>query len=221
MSGVGQRSVVHCPVSWRSAALMVTLALAGCGAATTVPAPEDAVRSYLAAVRAGDAEALHALLDAETRAQVSADELVAAMAANEAELSEQADAVEEALGRGTDAQARVPLGDGERAVLIIEDGRWRLLGGVLDAPALRTPRDAVLALRRALRRRSMRGMSRVLAREPRAELEAEILQFLEDTEDDLDLEYEVRGSVATVRTSSGREVHLIREAGEWRVLEVE
>lgn len=193
----------------------------GCGATATVPAPEAAVHSYLVAIRAGDAEALHALLDAETRALVSPEELASAMTDNEAELTEQATAIEAALERGADAQARVPLGDGERAVLVIEEGRWRLLGGVLDAPALRTPRDAVLALRRALLRRSMRGVSRVLAREPRAELEAEIVQFLDDTEDELDLEYEVRGSVATVRTSSGREVHLIREAGEWRVVEVE
>jgi hypothetical protein len=106
-------------------------------------------------------------------------------------------------------------------LLVLEERGWTIDSGVLDAPVLRTPRDAVLALRQALQERNLRAIERVLARDTRAELEAEIDRFLGETADELDLEYEVRGNKAVVRTSSGREVQLVREAGEWRVRDVE
>ncbi len=92
---------------------------------------------------------------------------------------------------------------------------------MLDAPALLTPQDAVLALRHALQRRDLAAVLRVLARPTRAELEAEIRGFIESTDDALDLEVEIQGNEARVRTTGGRVVRLVREAGEWRVRDVE
>lgn len=193
----------------------------GCGGGTaSVDPPAGAVSEYGRAVQSRDAEAMWALLDEETRARVTPADLRRLLSENEAELGEQASLLGQAASRGVQARARVPLETGETVVLVLEDGVWRVDGGVLDAPSLRTPRDAVVALRRALQRRSMPGVERVLARQPRAELDAELRRFIEETADELDLEYEIRGNNARVRTSAGREILLVREAGEWKVLEV-
>lgn len=196
--------------------------LAGCAAGgAAVARPEATVEAYVRAVRAGDAQAAYALLDEATRSTLTPEDLARLMEENREELQEQGEELERRLGRGVEARAEVALPSGEEAVLVLEDGRWQLDGDVLGSPTLRTPRDAVMALRRSLMRRSLPGVVRVLARQPRAELEAEIERVLEETADELDLEYEVRGNTARVRTTGGREIQLIREAGEWRIVDVE
>ncbi len=200
------------------AALMTACAPA---ATTPIAGPERTLTNYVAALRAGDAEAAYQLLDEETRATLTLDRFRELLAENEAEVADQASGIEQALTEHVVARASAALPDGERAVAVLEAGRWWLLGGVLNAPVLQTPRDAVLALRRALLRRSLPGTFRVLARDARAELEAEIERFLEGTADELDLDYEIRGNQATVRTTDGRLIRLLREAGEWRVLNIE
>jgi len=193
----------------------------GCGATPGAGLPASAAQRYVQALRVGDAAAAHALLDEETRARVSVGELERLMQQNAAELGEQADAIAQSLeDEEIAATARVPYGEGGIVVLELERSRWKILGGVLDAPALRTPRDAVLSLRHALVRRSLPGVLRVLSRDGRSELEAEIQSFLDETEDELALDYEISGNHARVRTSGGAVIVLIREAGEWRVQEV-
>ncbi len=193
-----------------------------CGAASnrSVEGPEPTIQALAAALRAGDARALYELMSDESRAHLSQAEVARLLDENRQELLERAQQVEAALARGVPTRATVRLSDGELAVLERERAEWTIVGGVLDAPALLTPEDAVLSLRRALRRRSLRGVLRVLARGPRADLESEFRDFLDDTEDELDMEIEVRGDEAVVRWSTGREVRLVREAGEWRVADV-
>lgn len=222
--GAGSRRTVRASLRAvrRRVLPLLTVLLAGCGgAAQPVEPPGATLQRYVAAVRAGDEEAAYALLDEETRAEVGLEGFRELMQENREELRDQASELESLASQGVEAQARVPLETGETAVLVLEEGRWVLDGGVLDAPALRTPRDAVLSLRRSLRRRSLRGVERVLARQPRAELEAEIDRILEDTADERDLRIEVQGNQARVLTTSGREILLVREAGEWRILRIE
>jgi hypothetical protein len=200
--------------------LLVAVLLSGCGAvAASVEPPATTLAAYEAAIRANDVETAYALLDERTKREVTLGEFRSLAEANRAELTEQA----EELARAAEhvpAIAHVPLEDGETVQLVLEDGRWAIEGGVLDAPALRTPEEAVLSLRRALSRRSLPGIERILARVPRAEMEAERERILEETADDLDYDVEVQGNRAVVRLTGGREIELVREAGEWRVLEI-
>jgi hypothetical protein len=62
---------------------------------------------------------------------------------------------------------------------------------------------------------------RVLSRETRGEVEAEIARFLAASEDTADLETRVEGDAAEVRLGGGARVTLVREAGAWRVADVE
>jgi len=205
------------------AALLVGLISLAAGCGGTRPAverPDGTIVRYVRAARAGDAEGAYALLDEDTRAQVPFESFRTLMEENRAELGEQVDELDRLAAEGIEARAHIPLRGGETVVMVLEEGRWVLDGGVLDAPALGTPQETILSLRRALARRSLRGVARVMARQPRAEMEAEIERLLEETGDDLDLQVEVHGDRASVRTTGGREILMIRESGEWRILEV-
>lgn len=205
----------------RSGLLCLVCALYAC-AGGTVRGPDSALRAYLDATHSGDASAAYALLDDDTQDAVTLEEFAASMQENEAELRQQATLVGQTLDEeGIRSRAELHLDSGEAAVLTIEEGRWKISGGVLDAPALLTPRDSVLALRHALQRRDLNALLRVLARPTRADLESDIRSFLEATVDLLDLRIEIQGDRARVQTSSGFIIQLTREAGEWRIVEVE
>ncbi|MAQ16155.1 MAG: hypothetical protein CMN30_15360 [Sandaracinus sp.] len=206
----------------RTHGAMIALLVGCAGAPAPVAGPEATLEAYTEALRAGDARRLYALLDPATQEAVPFEEFAATLESNRDELAERAQEVEDRVKADeVVSRAEVPLRDGEKAILTLEHGRWALLGGVLDAPALQTPLDAVLALRHAVRRRSLRGLDRVLGREARAALEDERRRFLEETADSLDLEVEIQGNEARVRLTGGRVIRLVREAGEWRVVDVE
>lgn len=183
--------------------------------------PSRAILEYADALERGDADGAWALLDEDARRGRSREEHAALLEANGTELREQGDQLDRAArGDGVRAQARVRLASGETVVLVLEEGQWRIDGGVLDAAGLRTPRDAVAAFRRALMRRDLPGIERVLSRQTRAEWEEEIRRVVESTADEADLEVEVQGNRARVRTTGGGSIVLVRESGEWRVVDV-
>ena len=194
----------------------------GCAAgAAHAPGPADALARYAHALETGDAGAAYDLLDDGARARFSRERFVALMRDNAAEMREQGALMSAQAARDVPARALVRLGDDERVVLALGPAGWRLEGGVLDAPALTTPEDAIAALRRALRRRDLASLLRVLSRQTRAELEADIARVAGATEDELDLEIDVQGDRATVRTTGGGRIELVREGAEWRVRDIE
>ena len=200
---------------------LVALVSLGCGGAAGTSDPSSVVRRYGRALRAGDAPGAWDLLDADARRGRTEEEHTALMRANAEELRAQGEALVARAAPGqVAAQARVRLRSGEAIVLVLEDGRWRIEGGVFDAAGLATPLDAVAALRRALMRRDLRGVERVLSRQTRAEWEEEVRRVVDATEDPSDLEVEVQGNRARVRTTGGGSIELVRESGEWRVVDV-
>jgi len=158
------------------------------------------------------------LLDEDTQQQVTEEDLATLLEENAEELRERS---AEIAPERVQTRAVVELPTGESTVLSLEGEAWKIDGGVLGAPALVTPEDAIRSLRRALIRRGLRDVLAVFARSLRGEVEAEVRRFLEETADELDYETEVQGSAAIVRTSGGRIVRLTREAGEWRIVDFE
>ncbi|MCA9607857.1 MAG: hypothetical protein KC619_19745 [Myxococcales bacterium] len=201
--------------------LFLPLAFAGCGGGPREEGPSRTVQRYAGALARGDARAAWALLDEEARRGRSEEQHAALMQSNADELREQGAALGRAAGPETvDAHARVQLASGESVVLVLEEDGWRVDGGVLDAAGLATPLDAVAAFRRALMRRDLPGVERVMSRQTRAEWEAQIRRLVESTEDADDLEVEIQGNRARVRTTGGGSIELVRESGEWRVVDV-
>lgn len=211
---------------WIAAAALCAVAFGavGCGATATTrttPLPSATLAAWSRAVASRDARAAWALLDDDARGGLDEARFAALFVENRAELEGQAQAIAARAREPVVAQARVVLVDGEVVVLVLEDGAWRIDGGVLSAPGLRTPEDAVASLRRALQRRSLPGVLRVLARTTRGDVEAELTRLLDATEDPADLEIEVQGDNAVVRLTGGAHIQLVRESGEWRVVDVD
>ena len=200
--------------------VLVTL-LAGCGAGPRVEGPSNTIRAYATALERGDTDRAWSLLDEDARRGRTAADHAELMERNATELQEQAGALDRAAGSdAVEARARVTLASGETVVLVLEDGRWRIDGGVMDAYGMGTPRDAVAAFRRALMRRDLNGIERVLSRQTRAEWEEEVRRVVESTADPDDLEIEIQGNRAHVRTTGGGSIELVRESGEWRVVDI-
>lgn len=193
----------------------------GCAGGPGVEGPERAIRAYASALSSGDEDGAWVLLDEDARRGRSPEEHAALMERNARELADQSRALARAAGSdAVEARARVSLESGETVVLVLEEGGWRIDGGILDATGLGTPRDAVAALRRALMRRDLRSIERILSRQTRAEWEEEVRRVVESTADPDDLEVEIQGGRARVRTTGGGSIELVRESGEWRVVDV-
>lgn len=201
-------------------AIVPALAVA-CGGASA-EAPDRAVVSFARALEAGDAEATFARLDEGARRGRSRERHAELVAANASEMAEVGDDLGRAVDRGeVRTTARVRLRSGEEILLVLEDGGWRVDGGVLDAVGLATPEDTVAALRRALLRRDLLGLERVLSRQTRAEWEAEVRRIVEATADPEDLAVEIEGNRARVTTTGGGTIEMVRESGEWHVVDLQ
>jgi hypothetical protein len=205
------------------AALVATLL--GCGgapAARPTEPPRETLRAYAEALARGDVHAAYAL-EAET-AHRGRD--VAAHAERledaRAELAEVGRAIAAATDAALRAHARIPLESGEVVVLARDpDGAWRFEGGTLGAPALAAPPDALAALRSALVRRDLRAIEELLARATRATWEDEVRRVIEALEDPDALRVVVNGERATATTPDGGTIELVREAEEWRIVDID
>lgn len=205
----------------RAPLALALIALAGCASTppARVPEPGSTARAYFAAVKADNADAAYALLDPALRAELERERFDRLWRENRTEMLELAAAAERTDSQVV-AHARAELADGEEVVLVLQEGQWRVAGGVVDAQALGSPMDAVIAMRRALKRQSLPSLLRVLSRERQAAWLASFEETMDRTSDPLDLRVEVSGDEAIVHTSDGGEIHLKREAGKWRVWDV-
>lgn len=193
----------------------------GCASGPSRPAgdPGAALRAFLGAVEADQLDAAYRMLHPELRRSLSPARFAELARDNQAELR----ALAEQLAR-TDAElritTRVVTARGEAVTVVVEDGEYRIAGGVLDAYALASPLDAVAELRRALQRESLPLLMHVLSSERRAAWIAAFGETLERTEDPLDLRVEIHGDTAVVHLTGGGEIHLRKEADRWHVHDV-
>jgi hypothetical protein len=184
--------------------------------------PAATVLAWSEAMARGDVEALWALLASSVREGTDRERFGAALADAAEELRAQATALRARARAGeVVARARQTLASGEAVTLVRDPDGWRMDGGVLDAGGLRSPEDAVIALRRALLRRSLPGVLRLLARGVRAQVEAELARVIDATAHPEALDARVDGDDAVVVLPGGGAVRLRREASEWRIVDVE
>lgn len=198
----------------------VCLALA-CASGPSRPAgdPERALHTFLSAVRDDKLDVAYATLHPELRRSISRQRFAELARDNKRELldlAEQLKRVDEQVW----VQAKVVTARGETVTVVLEDGQYRIAGGVLDAHALATPLDAVSELRRALQRESLPLLLHVLSSERRAAWLAAFGDTLARTEDPLDLRVEIHGDTAIVYVTGGGEIHLRKEAARWHVHDV-
>ncbi|MDD9971468.1 MAG: hypothetical protein OXR73_34825 [Myxococcales bacterium] len=185
-----------------------------------MPGPQAAARAFAGAIERLDPKGVYASMHSRARADTSFPDFARAFADNQAELLELA-----SLLRTRDIEVRacaeVELSDGELVTLVLEQGGWRLSGAFLDGRALATPRDTVVALHRALLRRDLSALLRILTSERRAGWLAALGRSLDASADPLDLRIEVQGERATATAPDGTRIHLRRESGTWHLADIE
>ena len=187
------------------------VAVVGCGGMPARQEPRETLTLLTTALRDRDAATLAVLLDRPET------EVATPLADAPEQLTQLADRVDAAP---LEESARVYVVSGERFRVVREEGRWRVDRGLLGVPALARPEDAVIAFHDALARARWADLATVLASAPRAELEDEARRWLEGTRDVDALQVGVDGDTAVVRTPTGGTIDLVREAGEWRIVEL-
>lgn len=115
------------------------------------------------------------------------------------------------------AVAEVPYVDGERAILEVEEGRFRISAAAGLPFGARTPGAALAGLRNALSQRSYSALVRVLSSDTRGALEGDMKTLIQGLERPDSLDVKVHGESAEVSVPGGHRVLLKREAGVWRV----
>jgi hypothetical protein len=190
--------------------------LSGCAVGSAMPDPEPAVTAYVEAVRAGDAEAIHAMMSEESRRAISVDELRRVLSEQKAEMKEHADSLA-ADERILTARAEVRYDDGEIVSLDLDDGEFRVTAADALPAAAKTPAQALSQLRRVLARRSYAGLLRVLSPRTRAAIERDMRSLVEGLTDPESLQVDVVGDRATIQVPGGHQVRLRREDGVWHV----
>jgi len=192
-----------------------------CASTSARPAgdPARALQTFLAAVRQDKLDVAYHALHPELRRTISRARFAELARDNKQELIDLAAQLER-VDEQVRVQATVVTARGEAVAVVLEDGEYRLAGGVLDAHALSTPLDAISELRRALQRESLPLLMHVLSSERRAAWLAAFGETLERTEDPLDLRVEIQGDTAIVYLTGGGEIHLRKEADAWHVHDV-
>lgn len=194
--------------------------LASAGCAHAPPDPRATAAAWSQAVARGDTASMASMLDARSRRGLSSADL-ARIAADDREA---ADARAALLRRGAaraSTSARVAWPDGERATLELEGDAFR----VATADALpargRTPDEALASLGQALAHPSYARLLRVLSPATARALDAEVRALAEGLAHPESLDVRVTGATATTTLPGGHVVKLRREAGLWRVEDVD
>jgi hypothetical protein len=169
-------------------------------------------------VERGDAEAVYALLTPEGQRTLGAAGTKQLVRESKQELGRTARAIE-ASGARVEASAEARFRDGESAVLVLEDGQFRVDAASLLPARPRTPSQALSSLRRALSRRSYPALMAVLASDSESAIESDIGSLVNGLEHPETLDIQVNGDLAEVQLPSGHLIKLKREAGIWRVLD--
>lgn len=200
------------PVTLRSsllqrAPLLVLGATLGCGASARETGAD--ARAHLAdALERRDPVVLAARL--ESTPEVLTPWLLAAPR----ELEEEGRALRDAPLRES---ARVYLTRGPLVVLVAEEDGWRVDRGVLGAPVLATPTEALESFAVALRRIAASRVTAVLSRGTRLLMADELDRWRRGLEDVGAIPIVIEGDRASATLPTGVVIELVREAGEWRI----
>jgi hypothetical protein len=200
--------------SWASVALLVACSR------PAVPDPRAAVDAYAKALARGDADAVYRMMTVESRREYGLDGTRRLLSDARQELAQEGRALARAPGE-IRTVATVRFVDGERAELVLERGKLCIRTADVLPYAARTPEEALASLRAALGRRSYPALVRVLSSESRSAAEQELRALVEGLENPDALDVRVRGDEAEVQVPGGHSVKLRREAGIWRVRDVD
>lgn len=202
----------------------------GCAAGGASAGPREAVREYALALREGRTHDAYELLSAEARARVSLRDFERMVAENGREIED--------ISAGLLAPAEVPRvtatltsPEGDRLLLVYEDGAWRVDESALDLYAQDTPEAALGSFVRAFANKRYDVLLRFVPEAKQAGMTEEQLRRAWEGEQRPEVEQltralaaslpnlrvEVLGTRATAAYGTGGTVELVHERGAWRI----
>jgi hypothetical protein len=191
------------------------LSVLGC-TREVMPDPRSAAREWDEALRRDDRKAIYGMLTAASQRAYGTRGVDKLLSDNRSEILARAQAA-----RSTDARLRATAtlgyGDGQLAELVLEDGRFRLLGDEALPLEAQSPADALRQLRAALQRRSYGALLRLLTGETRWMLESELQALVDALEEPGSLQIKVEGRRAKASLPGGHTVTLEHEDGVWTI----
>jgi hypothetical protein len=194
---------------------LAAVPVVGCAGAS-LPDPRVTAAEYGAAAAKGDARTVHALMTEEARRAYGEEGTKRLLSDARNEIVKQASAFS-APGATVRVEAEVPYVDGERAILEVSAGHYRVSAASGLPAAARTPTQALLDLRAALARRSYPALVRLLSESTRTAIERDLSALVSGLENPEALDVKVHGDSAEVVIPGGHKVRLAREAGVWRI----
>jgi len=211
------------PSSLKPLFLLLAVA-AGCG--ETKDGPKQAVERYLSAIHANRPDLAYAMLDVKVRRRVSKNAFAKRWQATKAELLDQAKQLGQAVNKPFALTARLRYSNGVRASLVHIDGQWRLGGGVTQDTS--TPKEALRAFIHAVEARDYKAVMRLVSRSMRETIEHEIEDRVGRLKKSLKQEGSPGAAAVEVTRKKARfqydrryKIELIKEDGEWKVLDFE
>lgn len=181
-----------------------------------VPDPRTAAREWEEALRRDDRKAIYEMLTAAAQRAHGTRGVDRLLTENREEIVALAGAAKSGESQ-LRATAELSYGDGQVAELVLEDGRFRVLGDEALPLAAQSPTDALRQLRAALQRRSYGALLRLLTRETRWMLESEVQALVDALEEPGGLQIKVEGRRAKASLPGGHTVTLEHEDGVWTI----
>ena len=205
---------------------LVLLLTLGCAAAPPrpQPPPSTAIAAFATAVLRDDPQAAYALLShAAQKGQPFAD-FTRSWREYRLEMDAQAQHLLRDLELGTpiDETARLEI-DGSELTVCREPGGWRLQLPTMGGMRAKSPLEALRRFASALEARDATSAMRVLSEKRRDALRLLLETFLAGLKARKDADIELAGDRAFLRWNDGKlrwKVSLVREAGEWRIYEI-
>jgi hypothetical protein len=206
-------------------------ALAGCasGRAGNERTPEEVVRAYVAALRAGQYERAYELTSSAFRKRHSQKEFVERLAAGRQELGESL----RLLGGdpvSATVTATVAYGSGDALLLEMDGGRWTIASDPTEFYGQRTPEEALRSFVRAVERRRYdivlrfvpaRWAGAMTAQKLRQQWEGakreELAALLKRLKENLGAPIRISDDRASMPYGDRFEVRFVREDGVWKI----
>lgn len=193
--------------------VIVGCLLPGCGTAA-LPEPRRDLHAFAEAVAKKDAHLVYAMLDEQTRRNITVKEVALLLARDGDELTLRTKRLADTPAA---VDARVALDSGQRVALTRQDGGFYVDTPGLNGGAALTPMEAVAALRSALEAGSYKALLDVLTPELREQVEEHRKRLIEALRYEEALELTQEGERLLINTADGHRVILERKLGVWRV----
>jgi predicted ArsR family transcriptional regulator len=181
-----------------------------------MPDPRLAAQRWSDALQRGDAEVVYSLLSQSAREALGREGVRQLLDRDRKELVAAAAAATGPNAR-VETLARVSYSDARSALVVLEDGAFRVAAAAALPAHAASPEAALQELREVLARRSFAGLIRVLTADAGQVLDAHLASVVEALGDPATVEIEIDGRRATARLPGGHTVKLEREDGAWRV----